>query len=78
MKPNLIVDTLGQFCPIPIIKTSEAIRSLDIGGIIEVISDDPAIEFDMPAWCQSHGHVIEGKTIDDGVYHYFVRKCERV
>ncbi len=74
MKPNLILNTKGLFCPMPIIKTSDAMRSLDAGSIIEVISDDPAIKFDMPAWCKSHGHTIEALTRQGDDYHYFVRK----
>ena len=74
MKANIIIDTKGLFCPIPIIKTSEAMKNLDDGGIVEVISDDPAIEFDMPAWCQSHGHTIALVEKNHGIYRYLVKK----
>jgi tRNA 2-thiouridine synthesizing protein A len=74
LKPNIIIDAKGLFCPVPIIKASEAIRSLRSGAIVEVISDDPAIEFDMPAWCRSQGHTIESVMVDGSVFHYFVRK----
>jgi tRNA 2-thiouridine synthesizing protein A len=77
MKPNIIVDAKGLFCPVPIIKTSQAMRLLDDGGIVEVISDDPAIEFDMPAWCQSQGHTIESLTVEGAVFHYVLRKQPR-
>ena len=71
---HLRLDTCGMFCPVPIIKTSEALRNLNSGSLIEVISDDPAIEFDMPAWCKSTGHKIESWSLEDGVYTYLVRK----
>jgi tRNA 2-thiouridine synthesizing protein A len=74
MKPNIVVDARGLFCPVPIMKTSEALRLLDTGGVVEVISDDPAIEFDMPAWCESQGHMIESVDIERGVFRYIVRK----
>ena len=74
IKPNLIIDTKGLFCPMPIIKASEAMRNLHEDAVVEVISDDPAIEFDLPAWCKSHGHTIESKVVDGADYHYFVRK----
>lgn len=73
-KPSIIVDTRGLFCPVPIIKTSEAIRQVDAGGLVEVISDDPAIEHDLPAWCQSHGHKIERVSKAGSAFHYLVRK----
>ena len=73
-RPSIIVDTRGLFCPIPIIKTSEAIGRVDAGGIVEVISDDPGIEHDLPAWCRSHGHRIERMTRDGKDFHYLVKK----
>ena len=75
MKPSIIVDTKGLFCPIPIIKTSEAMQALEGGAIIEVISDDPAIELDMPAWCQSQGHTIESMSVVGAVFRYLVKKA---
>jgi TusA-related sulfurtransferase len=74
MKPNLVVDTCGLFCPLPVIKMSDALKVLDPGGVVEVVSDDPAIESDLPAWCESHGHTIESATEAAGIYRYLVRK----
>ena len=56
------------------IRTSDAIRQIDVGGIVEVISDDPAIESDLPAWCQSQGHTIESLVREGEVFRYLVRK----
>jgi len=74
MKANLRVDARGTYCPVPVIKTSEAIRNVEPGAVVEVISDDPAIESDLPAWCKSHGHTIEHLDRDGDDFHYFVRK----
>jgi len=75
MKPSVIVDTMGLFCPMPIIKTSEAMRVLDEGAMVELISDDPAIEHDMPAWCDGNGHKIESVTREGSVFRFLVRKA---
>ena len=71
---HLLLDTRGTFCPVPIIRTSEALRNLTSGSLVEVVSDDPAIKHDMPAWCRSTGHRIESESEENGVYRYFVRK----
>lgn len=71
---RVVVDTRGTFCPIPIIKTSKAIANLRPGGVLEVISDDPAIEQDMPAWCRSNGHSIQDMRRDGHVFRYRVVK----
>lgn len=77
IEPHVIVDTRGMFCPVPIIKLAEAIRNIDTGNVLELVSDDPAIEFDLPAWCRSTGHVILGAFRDAGDYIYRVRKTDR-
>ena len=74
MNPSLVVDTKGFFCPVPIIKTAEAIKNLDSGEVVEVISDDPAIEFDMPAWCESTGNTIKSMTKEGNVFRFLVQK----
>lgn len=71
---RVVVDTRGSFCPVPVIKTSEAIRNVDEGYVIEVISDDPAIEFDLPAWCNSTGHEIVSSSKKGADYFFLVRK----
>jgi tRNA 2-thiouridine synthesizing protein A len=76
VKPHVVVDTRGFFCPVPVIKTSEALRNLDPGTIVEVIADDPAIEFDLPAWCWSNGHTILESSRESGVRRFLVEKGE--
>lgn len=75
--PDLFVDTRGSFCPVPIIKLSEAIGNIDEGGIVELISDDAAIELDLPAWCRSTGHLVVSEGCREGVYSYRVQKTAR-
>lgn len=74
MKPQVVVDTRGFFCPVPIIRVSEALRNLDTGGLVEVIADDPAIEVDLPAWCWSNGHTIRESRKESGVHRFLVEK----
>jgi tRNA 2-thiouridine synthesizing protein A len=75
--PHVIVDTRGMFCPAPIIKLSEAIRNIDPGNVVELVSDDPAIESDLPAWCRSTGHIILDAFHNGGDYIYRVQKKDR-
>ena len=72
--PDVIVDTTGTFCPVPIIKLSEAIRNIDEGGVVELVSDDAAIELDLPAWCRSTGHHVVSESKAGKKYVYRVRR----
>lgn len=65
-EPRLRVDCLGLFCPLPIIRTAEAIRTLDEGEVLELLGDDPGIREDLPAWCRSTGHELLSLAEADG------------
>lgn len=69
-----ILDTVGLYCPIPIIRTAERMKRLDSGAILEVISDDRVILIDMPAWCRSTGNSFLGSRQDGDEYRLLVRK----
>jgi TusA-related sulfurtransferase len=75
--PDTVLDTVGLYCPVPIIKTAARIRQMQRGQILEVLSDDRVIQVDMPAWCRSTGHELLGHYERDGEYHFFVRKKGR-
>ncbi len=51
-----VLDTFGLLCPMPIIKTAAKMKDLKPGDILEVLSDDPGIQEDMPAWCMTSGN----------------------
>lgn len=74
------LDTLGYFCPMPIIMTSKKIKSLQIGQVLEVASDDEGIKKDMPAWCETTGHEMLGLEEEDvdskKVYKAYVKKTK--
>ncbi len=72
--PDIVVDTRGSFCPVPIIKLSEAIRNIDADGIVELVSDDAAIALDLPAWCRSSGHKVIFESRKGKLFVYRVRK----
>jgi TusA-related sulfurtransferase len=70
------LDTVGLFCPVPIIRTSETVSRMRPGEVLEVLSDDRVILIDMPAWCRSMGHGFLGARQEGEELHLFVRKQE--
>jgi TusA-related sulfurtransferase len=70
-----VLDTVGLYCPVPIIKTAERIRKMEAGRVLTVVSDDRVILIDMPAWCRSTGHEYLGHTQQGTEYRLFVRKA---
>ena len=61
-----VIDTRGLFCPVPILRVHDRLKALSRGEILEVLSDDPVILEDMPAFCRSHGHEYLGHAGEAG------------
>jgi tRNA 2-thiouridine synthesizing protein A len=74
IKPDEVLDCVGLACPMPIFKTSNKIKELSPGQILEVQSDDDGIVKDMPAWCKLTGNEYLGLVKENGEYHVYVRK----
>jgi tRNA 2-thiouridine synthesizing protein A len=75
---TIIVKTLdlrGLSCPLPIVKTAQAIRTLALGDLIEVYATDPGSVPDFDAWCTTTGHELVERTEEPGVYRFVIRKA---
>jgi TusA-related sulfurtransferase len=68
------LDCLGLFCPMPILKTRDAMKQMTVGQVLEMTSDDPASEADMTSWAARTGHELLEITRDGTVYRFLVRK----
>ena len=74
IKPDFVIDCVGLACPMPIFKTSNKIKEMQSGQVLEVQADDEGIEKDMPAWCTMTGNEYLGLIKQNGEYRVFVRK----
>ncbi len=74
LQADRTLDCLGLFCPMPIVKTREAMKSMAVGRILEMLSDDPASEPDMKSWARRTGNELVAVTKDGAVYRFLVRK----
>ncbi len=73
-KADVVLDAFGLICPMPIAKTCQAIKEMEVGQVLEVIADDEGIVDDMPNWCNTTGNEFLGVTEEDGEFHAWVRK----
>ena len=68
------LDVKGLSCPLPIVKTSKAVKDMASGELIEVLATDPGSVQDFSAWCRSTGNELVEQTHDDGVFRYVIKK----
>lgn len=56
IEADLLVDTRGQSCPLPIINLEKAMRNLPAGNVVEIQSTCPAFLGELKAWCNRTGN----------------------
>jgi tRNA 2-thiouridine synthesizing protein A len=70
---DITLDERGKRCPLPVIALARAAQEHP-GQRIDVWSDDPAAEHDVPAWCRMRNAVFIGAyDLGDGGRGYAVR-----
>jgi tRNA 2-thiouridine synthesizing protein A len=75
IKPDQFIDCSGLICPMPIVKTQRAIKKLELGQVLEMISTDPGAVPDMQAWeNQTRHEILLSEETDDGKFRFLVKK----
>jgi tRNA 2-thiouridine synthesizing protein A len=68
------LDARHLSCPMPIVKTAIAMKSLASGELLEVIATDPGSVKDFDAWARTTGNQLIETDVQDGVYRFVLRK----
>lgn len=68
------VDARGMSCPMPIVKTAQAIKTVPAGTLLEVLATDPASVKDFAAWSRTTGNELIEQSLDAGVYRFVLRR----
>ena len=68
------LDLKGFNCPIPIVKTAQAMKALTSGDLLEVLATDPGSVPDFKAWSKSTGNELVEQTDEGGVFRFVLRK----
>jgi tRNA 2-thiouridine synthesizing protein A len=69
------LDARGLLCPIPVIRTQDAVRTLAAGDVLEVIATDPGVLHDIPTWCRVHGHELLATSEENNEIRIRLRVC---
>lgn len=71
---DVVLDVRGLCCPLPVIRTQQAMQKLESGRVLEVVATDPGSKKDIPVWAEVTGHRLLGlEEKPDGV-HFFLQK----
>lgn len=71
------LDLRGYQCPLPVLKTRNAMRKLQPGEQILVLTDDPLAGIDIPAFCNETGQkLIEQASNGDSGDRFLLERQE--
>ena len=76
IKSDKVIDTVGLFCPVPLFETRNAIDSIDVGDVLEVIADDPAAEEDIKRFAKRTGHELLHFEKDEDILRFLIKKTK--
>lgn len=71
---TLRLDTRGMSCPLPIVRTTQAMATLAPGQLLEVIAYSAKSVGEYRAWSKSTGHSLVDSSTEGGVYRFVLRK----
>ncbi len=76
MSDKRVVDARGSFCPGPLMELIAAIKMVEVGDEIEVLSSDKGSANEIPQWLKKVGHEHLGSTEEGGVWHVTARRMK--
>jgi tRNA 2-thiouridine synthesizing protein A len=68
------LDASGLACPMPVVRTRQAIDELASGDVLEVISTDRGSLRDLPAWAESTGNRLIEQREDGDRFIFLIEK----
>ena len=72
---EIVLDTSGTECPIPVLKARKLSQSLNHGDIVKVIATDPLAEADFMHYCEQSNYQYLGcSKKKEKIYIRFVYK----
>jgi tRNA 2-thiouridine synthesizing protein A len=76
LKADKTLDCSGMLCPVPVIKTSKAIKEVQVGQVLQMIATDPGAPADMEAWSRQTGNELLDSHQEGGKFIFFFRRVK--
>ena len=76
VKVDLELDLRGLLCPLPMVRVSQNINKVPIGGIIKAVATDPGSLADIPSWARTTGNEVVKTERADKDITFFVKRLK--
>lgn len=71
---DIELDLSGLTCPLPLLKTKQALNKLEPGKVVKVIATDPGSERDIHMFAEQSGTPLLNFQKQDGKFLYWLQK----
>jgi len=69
------LDARGLTCPMPIVKTAQAMKEFAAGEVLEVLATDAGSVKDFAAWSRTTGNPLIESSVDGSIFRFVLRKA---
>lgn len=71
------LDARGLSCPMPIMKSMQAIKKMRINRVLEILTSDPGSLTDIPKWAKATGQeLISTEERGPNDYRFLIKKLK--
>lgn len=74
IKEDRLLDCSDMLCPMPIVNTTKAMKELQPGQILKMISTDAGSPPDIEAWSRQTGNELLLSTVESGKFVFYLKK----
>jgi tRNA 2-thiouridine synthesizing protein A len=76
MKVDMELDLKGLLCPLPMVRVSQNITNVPVGGILKAVATDPGSLADIPSWARSTGHEIVKQEQEGTDFIFYIKRLK--
>ena len=75
-KVDMELDLKGLLCPLPMVRVSQNITKVPVGGIIRATATDPGSMADIPSWARTTGNEVVKTEKDGKNFIFYVKRVK--
>lgn len=75
-KVDLSVDIVHLMCPVHLLELKEAIKQIELGQILELVTDYERALEDVPRWCEVFGQEFLGVIENGEILKFYIRRIK--
>lgn len=70
------LDVRGMYCPGPVMEVAKAVKTINVGDVLEVLATDPAAKPDIEAWARRTGNQVLEAVQENGYTRILVKRLK--